>query len=198
MVYAGTGNDRIEMPYEGWHEQEIGNGSMVLFVGDGDDTALGGWLDDNMRGEAGDDSLAGGYGNDRLDGGDGNDRLFGDDGNDRLTCGAGNDLLRSGNGSSILTSGDGEDIFSYHMFNSGGASDYPEHYFDQVEYFISDFAEGDRLAIIWKKRQEADTTYVNYLFKFSNIDTNGDGMINKENMPSLKLPATSTDHRLKA
>ncbi|WP_408588206.1 calcium-binding protein, partial [Geminicoccus harenae] len=182
VVYAGAGDDEIAMPYEGWFDDETGTGSMVLFAGSGNDSALGGWQDDNLRGEDGDDRLHGGYGNDRLEGGAGNDTLFGDPGADRLMGGAGNDMLVSGEtrhdlGMSILTGGTGSDTFGYHLYGDLDAIDRPANNFFYINDLISDFGGGDQLAIGWRQSSPIGDYSERYVFKFGDLDTNSDGVI---------------------
>ncbi len=154
---------------------------MLLFAGAGNDLANGGTRNDNMRGELGDDILSGGYGDDRLDGGLGNDQLYGGEGTDRLIGGAGDDWLRSGEtreGTSILTGGSGSDLFDYSLQTGGGTSDNPESEFWLVNDLISDFTVGqDKLHIASRVDNEAEGTTEFYEFKFSDLDTNGNGIV---------------------
>lgn len=103
-------------------------GATEIFLGDGDDTFLGGigpdyavgfGGDDQLDGQAGDDTLIGSAGRDTLTGGEGNDllqgvgssgdSLLGGPGNDVLDGGAGGDRLHGGDGTDTLIGGPGRD-----------------------------------------------------------------------------------------
>jgi len=80
-----------------------------LYMGDGDDLALGTNGSDIVHGARGNDTLIGYSGADRFFGGDGNDSLLGGAGNDRLVGEAGRDILRGGSGNDTLIGGAGND-----------------------------------------------------------------------------------------
>ncbi|MBI1310698.1 hypothetical protein GC176_05270 [bacterium] len=94
-------------------------GATVIYLGDGDDTFIGGsgadyvigfGGDDLIAGNGGNDTLIGSGGRDTLDGGDGDDQLYGvGSSGDSLLGGAGNDLLDGGTGGDRLYGGLGDD-----------------------------------------------------------------------------------------
>ena len=99
----------------------------------GDDTIYGGDGDDTLRGRSGDDMLSGGRHHDTLEGERGNDTLTGGDGHDTLNGGDDNDDIWGGRGNDMLSGGGGNDIF---RFYANGNSD-----------TITDFHEGDVIAL---------------------------------------------------
>jgi subtilisin-like proprotein convertase family protein len=95
----------------------LGNDFSRLYMGDGDDLALGTNGSDIVHGARGNDTLIGYSGADRFFGGDGDDSLLGGAGNDRLVGEAGRDILRGGSGNDTLIGGAGND----RMFGGAGA-----------------------------------------------------------------------------
>lgn len=81
----------------------------MMWLGEGNDTALGHAGHDHLLAEEGDDVMEGGLGDDMLGGGDGADTLSGGEGNDRLEGGAGADSLSGGEGEDDLVGGSGAD-----------------------------------------------------------------------------------------
>jgi Ca2+-binding RTX toxin-like protein len=190
-VYAGSGDDRIFMPY-GYMDETTGDqnpeGSMTLLAGLGNDVAYGGHLGDNMRGEAGNDQLSGGAGDDRLDGGAGNDLLYGDFGADRLIGGDGNDVLHASDQGyaapsegkqSILTGGGGRDTFEYGFSHADDwIIDHGYGQLTDVSDVITDFTRGeDKIEISSGVWSSVEGTHDEYDFKFSDLDTSGNGVI---------------------
>lgn len=114
-VYAGDGNDKVEMralgiAYGGSGRDELRNVGRLghvrtLFGGPGNDLLVGSADQDVLDGDAGDDRIYGRGGNDDLYGGPGrdlivagagNDRVFAADGDrDTVRCGAGRDEARA-------------------------------------------------------------------------------------------------------
>ncbi|WP_118135923.1 calcium-binding protein [Oceanicella sp. SM1341] len=92
---------------------------VLLGLGEGDSSALEGWLfataGNSLRfdGGSGTDSFIGGTGDDLLRGRAGNDRLFGGGGADDLRGGNGADTLDGGAGADLLTGGNGADTFLF-------------------------------------------------------------------------------------
>ncbi|QDL91927.1 hypothetical protein FDP22_09150 [Paroceanicella profunda] len=92
---------------------------VLLGLGEGDSSALEGWLFNtagnsvNFDGGAGADSFTAGIGDDVLRGRGGNDRLFGGAGADTLLGGNGADTLDGGAGADVLTGGNGADTFTF-------------------------------------------------------------------------------------
>jgi len=104
LLFMGYGNDTAI----GYDEDD------VIYGGHGDDTLKGGDGDDGLNGEEGNDRLWGGNGDDGLGGGDGNDRLWGDAGDDILKGDDGNDQLYGGEGNDELLGGKGNDTLDGH------------------------------------------------------------------------------------
>ncbi len=110
-LFMGAGNDTAV----GYDEDDwlFGNtGNDTLKGGAGNDFIFGDEDDDSLWGGKGDDQISGGTGNDRMWGDAGNDLLEGDDGNDSLYGGAGNDTLVGGAGNDTLDGHDGLDVLS--------------------------------------------------------------------------------------
>lgn len=80
-----------------------------VFLGSGDDTAIGNIANNHIRGGDGNDRIAGGIGRDRLQGDGGNDRVSGGLGGDFLGGGSGNDILCGGAGADKHNGGAGRD-----------------------------------------------------------------------------------------
>jgi Ca2+-binding RTX toxin-like protein len=108
---------------------KLGQMSLSMSGGDGNDTIIGTSGDDTLSGDAGNDRIKAGLGNDLVFGGAGIDSINGDGGNDTLIGGdgtdtlvgdgadtlsgdAGNDSLVGGQGNDSLTGGDGNDTVS--------------------------------------------------------------------------------------
>ena len=106
-IFAGQGNDVIEMNYRGFVSGGPGDDLIIGSVGS--DNIQGGPGRDTIRGRPGNDRISGGSGNDILDGGVGNDELLGTLGRDTLDGGAGNDILRGGGWIDELDGGPGTD-----------------------------------------------------------------------------------------
>ena len=96
VVLMGDGNDS----YHG----RLGEVTLMIDAGTGDDTVLGG---------VGDETILGGMGNDLLDGGAGNDVLTGSARFDLLIGGLGNDTLVAGADRDTLVGGAGADVFGF-------------------------------------------------------------------------------------
>ena len=162
---GGAGDDRLFLA-DG-DDIAVGQaGADVISGGAGHDTLLGGdgadWMaagsgNDALAGEAGNDSLLGGDGADVLNGGDGDDSLSGYgaersqaagadaiDGVDTLIGGAGNDTLLLGAGDRG-TGGEGEDLFRL---------DHADPDQEGVAQ-ITDFAQGDRIEVIYTPTLDA-------------------------------------------
>ena len=135
-----------------------GAGADTLLGGEGTDSLAGDAGQDAIGGEAGNDTLQGGAGADLLGGGDGDDWLFGYDmlgsqaedatavdGFDTLSGGAGNDSLMLGLGDRG-TGGDGDDLFQIdnRLEDTGQIAQ------------ITDFAEGDRIELLYTPEFDAD------------------------------------------
>jgi Ca2+-binding RTX toxin-like protein len=125
MVYAGSGNDRVNntVPIDSSIFGGLGNDYLEggyrndsLFGGQGSDTLVGRNGDDTLRGQEGSDLLYGGRGADELFGFDGNDWLVGGFGDDYLQGDAGNDVLRGQDGDDQLVGLDGHD----HLYGESG------------------------------------------------------------------------------
>src|SRR5438067_2061645 len=101
-VFAGSGNDIVT----------TASGAARIYLGVGNDTAVGGAGPDRIYGENGDDNIFGGDGNDYIDGGDGNDSLDGEGGNDRVFGGIGDDSINGSEGNNTLFGGDGMDTLT--------------------------------------------------------------------------------------
>ncbi len=109
MVYAGTGNDRIDGS-NGASTLDGGPGDDLIRGGRGKDTLLGGSGNDELNGGDGDDILRGGDDDDTLDGGADHDVILGEKGNDSLRGGTGRDLLIGGLGVDRLRGDSDQDI----------------------------------------------------------------------------------------
>lgn len=94
QVFAGQGNDVIDMSFRGFVSGGPGNDRITGSVGS-----------DNIQGGPGTDVINGGSGNDRISGGSGNDTLYGENGDDELLGTLGRDLLDGGAGNDILRGG---------------------------------------------------------------------------------------------
>lgn len=99
---------------------------IAIYLGEGNDTAIGGigadWIfgdggNDSILGNGGGDALFGGDGNDTLRGGRGSDTLKGEDGNDVLFGDEGFDSLIGGIGNDTLTGGANSDIFAWSIID---------------------------------------------------------------------------------
>ncbi|WP_322522210.1 calcium-binding protein [Guyparkeria halophila] len=92
-IYMGAGDD-VAIGGKGDDYIDLGTGNDRGFGEGGHDVLIGGAGDDRLIGDMKDDaSDASGHGNDILDGGAGDDRLQGDGGHDILLGGSGNDIL---------------------------------------------------------------------------------------------------------
>jgi len=99
----------------------------ALYLGDGDDTALGGvWADSYFAGR-GNDQMIGGQGSDTLRGGDDNDSLFGDAQRDQVFGDEGDDVIDAGTGDDAADGGTGRDRAfggsGFDLLNGGGGND---------------------------------------------------------------------------
>lgn len=88
------------------------------------------------------DRIAAGSGNDTVDAGGGADVVLGGPGSDVLIAGAGNDLVDGGRGNDTISGGPGDDTL-------GGGGDYDLFLLGRGfgRDVVTDFAEGDRVAI---------------------------------------------------
>ena len=106
-----------------------------------------------------------GYGSDRLIGGDGQTTV----------CKA---ALQAGIGQSVLTGGAGHDTFDYQLQTGGSSPDDPEGDFYQVNDLITDFSAGeDKIIFSFSSFDEVEGTSEKYVFDFSDLDTNGNGIV---------------------
>jgi len=78
---------------------------MLIDLGDGNDTAIGGGADDVILGGAGNDSITGGGGDDAISAAAGNDTVDGSDGFDLAIGGGGEDKIAGSAGEDILIAG---------------------------------------------------------------------------------------------
>ncbi len=128
IVNAGTLIGKVQLA-EGHdlYDGQLGKMFGGIFMGDGDDTALGGAGNESINGGAGDDQVAGNGGNDVLvgeggadtvDGGTGNDTIWAGDGDDEVDAGDGNDLVYGDGGADFLFGGAGIDTLTYEFGNA--------------------------------------------------------------------------------
>lgn len=105
VVNGQDGNDTITAA-----GARLGNVTLQVLGGNGNDTLTGSRDRDFMDGEAGNDVLNGGDGDDSLSGGDGLDTIGGGSGNDTIAGGIGNDSLTGGTGNDSITGSFGDDF----------------------------------------------------------------------------------------
>ncbi len=103
-INGGDGNDTIDGSLS-----TSTTVSLRSFMGNGNDSVLGGAGNDIVQGEIGNDTIISGGGTDSLVGGDGNDSLNGNSDNDTINGGLGDDSIWGGGGSDSLTGLDGKD-----------------------------------------------------------------------------------------
>jgi uncharacterized repeat protein (TIGR01451 family) len=96
VVFAGAGNDRVQINLARPASLHGEAGNDTLIGGGGNDELYGGDGNDSLSGGAGDDILVGGDGRDSLSGGVGRDLLIGGTGIDSLSGGQGDDILIGG------------------------------------------------------------------------------------------------------
>ncbi|MCB1405100.1 MAG: hypothetical protein KDK01_02275 [Rhodobacteraceae bacterium] len=123
----------------------------VVYLGDGDDTALGGEERNVFWGEAGDDALYGGGGN---------DSLLDTQGANLLHGGAGDDFLRGGD-ESTLVGGAGRDTFELHLSTRAGVpllvADFdPDE--DSISAIHAQAVDGDELSLRYVEREDGTGT----------------------------------------
>ena len=98
-IHTGAGNDSVTVATDAVIVP------MLIDLGDGNDTAVGGGGNDVILGGAGNDSISGGGGNDALSAAAGNDTVEGSNGFDLAIGGAGEDKLSGSAGEDILIAG---------------------------------------------------------------------------------------------
>lgn len=101
-----------------------------IYMGDGDDKAVGSHSDDTIYGNAGADILRGKGGEDMLVGGANADTINGGAGNDVLKGGAGADVINGGRDDDMLQGGGGADIF---VFSRNAGHDTIIDYVDGID-----------------------------------------------------------------
>lgn len=117
--------------------------SETIWLGAGNDIAVGHGGNDTFYGGAGNDEIHGGTKSDQLFGDDGDDMLYGRNGNDYLTGGAGNDQLYGGKGNDQLLGGMGKDVLT-----GGGGADVFIYKKDTNYDTVKDFQNGiDHISI---------------------------------------------------
>ncbi len=142
-IFLGAGNDEAIGSAE--NDFIIGNGGNDTISGEAGNDIIRGDLDDDMiDGGQGDDLLQGNLGNDIVNGGLGNDWLRGGQGNDNLQGDEGNDVLIGDLGTDQLTGGEGSDTFLLRVDESAGVQTIAVA--DQILDF--DGAQGDRIGIV--------------------------------------------------
>ena len=117
LVWLGEGNDTIDgLGGRDWIFGEEGEDSIA--GGDGRDVIFGGEGNDSIAGGDDADDVWGGEGNDTIDGGEGNDWLEGDGGDDEISGGMGHDIIFGGKGDDVIDGGQGDD-----SINGGAGAD---------------------------------------------------------------------------
>jgi hypothetical protein len=134
-VLAGDGNDEINgRPSLDRADPYLTNsytGTLLVYLGAGDDFIYGGDKSDEVYGEDGNDDIWGVEGNDFLSGGSGVDYIFGGVGNDTLVGGDGDDVLYDGQGNNLFYGGNGNDVLNG-LWNSIGDSGLQSKYFGEA------------------------------------------------------------------
>src|SRR5207249_9161495 len=98
-IHTGGGNDSVTVASDAVLVP------MLIDLGDGNDTAVGGGAGDVILGGAGNDSIVGGGGNDAISGPGGADTIDGSAGFDLAIGGAGEDKVAGSAGEDILIGG---------------------------------------------------------------------------------------------
>lgn len=109
LVYGGDGNDSITVG-NGGNTIYGEKGSDTIYAGDGNDRIYGGDGNDKIYGKGGNDIIYGGKGKDHLDGGAGDDIIYGQSGNDVIYGLDGDDKLYGGDGDDYIDGGKGNDL----------------------------------------------------------------------------------------
>lgn len=123
-VFAGRGNDEVRTGKgdDGLQDYDAVSGAVngyfgddKLYLGPGNDVAVGGEGNDLVSGNGGDDTVQGNFGADTLRGGGGNDSLTPGGNRDEVFAGDNNDLItvNDDNAKDNLQCGDGADEVHY-------------------------------------------------------------------------------------